>query len=80
MRVTVRDDLKRVTPCEHGGRIIEASETMPSALDYSANFNPYLHPRVKSAIKASDAGSLSISRTHIQKVSRGGWRISQGVL
>jgi len=51
MRVTVRDDLKRVTPCEHGGRIIEASETMPSALDYSANFNPYLHPRVKSTIK-----------------------------
>lgn len=51
MRVTVRDDLKRVTPCEHGGRIIEASETMPSALDYSANFNPYLHPRIKSAIK-----------------------------
>ncbi|MGA7075885.1 MAG: histidinol-phosphate transaminase [Halobacteriota archaeon] len=51
MRVTVRDDLKRVTPCEHGGRIVEASEAMPSVLDYSANFNPYLHPRVKSAIK-----------------------------
>ena len=51
MRVTVRDDLKRVTPCEHGGRIIEASEIMPGALDYSANFNPYLDPRVKSAIK-----------------------------
>ena len=51
MRVTVRDDLKRVTPCEHGGRIIEASETMPDALDFSANFNPYLYPRIKSAIK-----------------------------
>ena len=51
MRVTVRDDLKRVTPCEHGGRIVEASEAMPGVLDYSANFNPYLHPRVKSAIK-----------------------------
>jgi histidinol-phosphate aminotransferase len=24
---------------------------MPSVLDFSANFNPYLHPRVKSAIK-----------------------------
>jgi threonine-phosphate decarboxylase len=53
MRVTVRDDLKCVTPGEHGGKIIEVSETMPSALDYSANFNPYLHPRVKSAIKQS---------------------------
>jgi threonine-phosphate decarboxylase len=51
MRVTVRDDLKRLTPGEHGGKIIEVSETMPGALDYSANFNPYLHPRVKSAIK-----------------------------
>jgi histidinol-phosphate aminotransferase len=40
-----------VTPCEHGGRIIEAAESMPSVLDFSANFNPYLHPRVKSAIK-----------------------------
>jgi threonine-phosphate decarboxylase len=49
--LTVRDHLKRVTPCEHGGKIIEASETLPSALDYSANFNPYLHSRVKSAIK-----------------------------
>ncbi len=38
-------------PCEHGGRIIEASELLPSALDYSANFNPYLHPQVKSALK-----------------------------
>ena len=51
MRVTVRDDLKHVTPCEHGGRIVEASEAMSSVLDCSANFNPYLHPRVKSAIK-----------------------------
>jgi threonine-phosphate decarboxylase len=51
MRVTVREDLKHVTPCEHGGKIIEASEAMPGVLDYSANFNPYLHPRVKSAIK-----------------------------
>ncbi|MGZ4862747.1 MAG: pyridoxal phosphate-dependent aminotransferase [Halobacteriota archaeon] len=47
----MRDDLKRVTPCEHGGRIVEASEAMPNVLDYSANFNPYLHSRVKSAIK-----------------------------
>ena len=51
MRVTVRDDLKRVTPCEHGGKIIEASKTMPGAIDFSANFNPYFHPRIKSAIK-----------------------------
>jgi threonine-phosphate decarboxylase len=51
MRVTVRDDLKRMTACEHGGKSIEASETMPDVLDFSANFNAYLHPRIKSAIK-----------------------------
>ncbi|MGZ4928639.1 MAG: pyridoxal phosphate-dependent aminotransferase [Halobacteriota archaeon] len=51
MRVTVRDDLKRVTPCEHGGKIIEASKTMPDVLDFSANFNPYPHPRITSAVK-----------------------------
>jgi threonine-phosphate decarboxylase len=51
MRVTVRNDLKRLAPCEHGGGSVELSATMPRALDYSANFNPYLHPRVKSAIK-----------------------------
>jgi threonine-phosphate decarboxylase len=51
MRGIVREDLDHVTPCEHGGRIIEASETMHDVLDYSASFNPYLHPRIKSAVK-----------------------------
>jgi threonine-phosphate decarboxylase len=51
MRVTVRDDLKSLTPCEHGGGIVDISETMPRVLDFSANFNPYLHPLVKSAIE-----------------------------
>ncbi|HYB58784.1 MAG TPA: histidinol-phosphate transaminase [Candidatus Acidoferrales bacterium] len=56
MRVTVREDLKHVTPCEHGGRIIEASEDVPSVVDYSANFNPYLHPGTKAAMaQVSDA-------------------------
>jgi threonine-phosphate decarboxylase len=56
MRVTVREDLKHVTPCEHGGRIIEASEVVPGLIDYSANFNPYLHPGIKVATEqASNA-------------------------
>lgn len=56
MRVTVRKDLKHVAPCEHGGRIIEASEAVAGVLDYSASFNPYVHPGIKAAIEqASNA-------------------------
>jgi len=51
MRVSVREELKDLTPCEHGGRITEASEAMPNVLDFSASLNPYVHPRTKSAIK-----------------------------
>ena len=57
MRVSVRDDLKDFKPCEHGGRIIEASEAMPNVLDFSASFNPYLHPRTKSAVKEALKGA-----------------------
>ena len=56
MRVTVREDLKHVAPCEHGGRISEASEAVSGVLDYSANFNPYVYPGIKAAIEqASNA-------------------------
>ncbi|MGB8371767.1 MAG: histidinol-phosphate transaminase [Halobacteriota archaeon] len=57
MRVSVRDDLKDFTPCEHGGRITEASETMSNVLDFSASLNPYLHPRTKSAVKEALKGA-----------------------
>jgi len=57
MRVSVRDDLKDFTPCEHGGRITEASETMPNVLDFSASLNPYVHPRTKSAVKEALKGA-----------------------
>jgi threonine-phosphate decarboxylase len=47
----MRNDLANVAPCEHGGRIIEASEAMPTVLDFSASLNPYLHPRAKAVVK-----------------------------
>jgi threonine-phosphate decarboxylase len=56
MRITVREDLKHVTPCEHGGRVIDASDDLSGVVDYSANFNPYLHPGIKAATEhASNA-------------------------
>jgi len=57
MRVSVREDLKDFKPCEHGGRITEASEAMPNVLDFSASLNPYVHPRTKSAIKEALKGA-----------------------
>jgi len=54
----MRDELRDIVPCEHGGKIIEVSEVVPSVLDFSASLNPYKHPRIKALLKAALAESF----------------------
>ena len=50
MSFSVRTDYASLEPCEHGGRVAEIAAARPSVLDFSASFNPFLHPRMESIL------------------------------
>ena len=51
MSFTLREAYTSLEPCEHGGRVAEIAAARPNVLDFSASFNPFLHPQTEAILR-----------------------------